>query len=282
MPDIYREKMVKCPNCESESLRRSHRQDIERFLGWFFPIAPYICKDCWRRFWMAKNPLQSWASKITVGIAVFAIALLLLTPRQDSRRSVSMAREGLSEDIQKSKTLLSNTYVSKILSPSDFEGKVSSNQSSSEVEPSQGTWSDSYSLNGNKQVERQLDPVNVGASLVPTLAMLATQTTDDLVETRIPGGTNEGPKVVYYSVHLESYRNFGDAKERAVELIAEEGLHAWLRKVKILGKGKWFRVYIGKKKSKAEALSLGKRLKAERIIEDFSVHRIKEAKPGTP
>ena len=103
-----------------------------------------------------------------------------------------------------------------------------------------------------------------------------------MVETRIPGGTNEGPKVFYYSIHLESYRNFGDAKERAVELITEKGLHAWLRKVKILGKGKWFRVYIGKKKSEAGALSLGKRLKAEGIIEDFSVHRIKEAKPGTP
>ena len=258
MPGICREKKVKCPDCGSESLRRSHRQDMERIFGWICPIAPFICKDCWRRFWVVKSPLQSTASKITAGVAVFLIALLVLTPHQDSRRSVSMVREGLSQDRGQSKSLFPNTYTAKI-----------------------SRHSDSSSLIITGHVMRPAGSVPVPASVVPALATSTTHSNGALVATKISGGTNEGRDRIYYSLQIGSYKNLAYGKKRAAELITEKGLHAWLRKVKILKKGEWFRVYVGKKKSRAEALNFGKKLKAERIIEDFSIHKIKETKPGT-
>jgi len=231
---------------------------MERFFGWICPIAPFICKDCWRRFWVVKSPLQSTASKITAGVAVFLIALLVLTPRQDSRRSVPKVSEGFSQDRGQSKSLFPNTYTATISKHSD---------------------SSSPTITGH--LMRPVGSVHDAASAVPALATSTTQSNGALAATRISGGTYEGRDRIYYSLQIGSYKNLAYGKKRAAELITEKGLYAWLRKVKILKKGEWFRVYVGKKKSRAEALNFGKRLKAERIIEDFSVHKHKDSKPGT-
>ena len=53
-----------------------------------------------------------------------------------------------------------------------------------------------------------------------------------------------------------------------------KGLHAWLEKVNIVGKGEWFRVYIGKYKTKAEALSICETLKSTGINDKSYIHKL--------
>jgi hypothetical protein len=81
------------------------------------------------------------------------------------------------------------------------------------------------------------------------------------------------PKGICYSVHFGSYKNLSNAKEK-VELLSGKGLHAWWKKVNIDGKGEWFRVYVGEYKTKADALSIIKRLRATGINGYFNVQRL--------
>lgn len=80
----------------------------------------------------------------------------------------------------------------------------------------------------------------------------------------------------YFSLHIGSFRELQNASAEAERLKSSE-LDAFWKKVAIPGKGEWFRVYVGKLKTKDEALVKGKELKAEGMIEDFFVHEMKPA-----
>jgi cell division septation protein DedD len=77
----------------------------------------------------------------------------------------------------------------------------------------------------------------------------------------------------YFSLHISSFRELQNASAEAERLKSSQ-LDAFWKKVAIRGKGEWFRVYVGKHKTRDEALASGKELKAKGIIEDFFVHEM--------
>jgi cell division septation protein DedD len=86
----------------------------------------------------------------------------------------------------------------------------------------------------------------------------------------------EKVKQPYFSLHIGSFRELQNASAEAERLKSSE-LDAFWKKVAIPGKGEWFRVYVGKHKTRDEALGSGKELKAKGIIEEFFVHEMKPA-----
>ena len=77
-----------------------------------------------------------------------------------------------------------------------------------------------------------------------------------------------------FSLHIGSFRELQNARAEE-ERLKSSGLDAFWKKVAIPGKGEWFRVYVGKHKTRDEALARGKALKGEGIIEDYFVHELK-------
>ena len=100
------------------------------------------------------------------------------------------------------------------------------------------------------------------------------QKPDDSAEKSIQGKAPESLEQPYFSLHIGSFRNLENARAEA-ERVNELGLNAFWKKVTIPGKGEWFRVYVGKDKTRDEALVRGRELKAKGIIEDFFVHEMK-------
>ena len=75
---------IKCTKCESNHVAPSARGDIPTILLHFPLFAPYRCKDCWARFWVVGNPLQSAFSKIAGSIIVaFFVLLFVLSQVQE-------------------------------------------------------------------------------------------------------------------------------------------------------------------------------------------------------
>ncbi|MBE9547545.1 MAG: tetratricopeptide repeat protein, partial [Proteobacteria bacterium] len=72
------------------------------------------------------------------------------------------------------------------------------------------------------------------------------------------------------SIHIASYKNHGKAVANVASLKAK-GYPAFYKKVDISGKGRWYRVYVGKYKSGAEALRVGKKLKRDGVIDYFKI-----------
>jgi cell division septation protein DedD len=153
------------------------------------------------------------------------------------------------------------------------EGEPIVNRTSVKIEPVQETRSVPSSLKSVSEVSRLGSPGPSAEVTTPSPATLGTVTTDDSVEQATPDDTTKETKRAYYSLHIGSFQNFANARKR-VELLSESGLPAWWKGVAIPGKGKWFRVYIGKHRDRAEALGHGERLKAEGIIGEFSVHEL--------
>jgi hypothetical protein len=86
---------------------------------------------------------------------------------------------------------------------------------------------------------------------------------------------NDHSKHFYFSVHYASHRNQTDA-EMEVARLSNKGLHAWWAKKDLAGKGEWFRVYIGKEKTRQDAMKLALKLKEDGIIkEDIRVYKVK-------
>jgi cell division septation protein DedD len=122
-------------------------------------------------------------------------------------------------------------------------------------------------------VSLSVDSDHVDSPECPSKPRPATQTSDDLDEEKMPAELDERPNRFFYSVHFGSFKDLSNAKAR-VELLASKGLHTWWEKVNIDGKGEWFRVYIGKHKTKDEAVRLAKRLKHAGTISVFYVLKL--------
>lgn len=161
------------------------------------------------------------------------------------------------------------------------EGEHIVNRASVKIEPLQETRSVPSSLELASEAKPPESPGTVAEPVGPAPLSLESKTAGDSVEEAIPGDTTASLKRTYYSLHIGSFQNSGNAKKRAW-LLSKRGLPAWWKKVTIPGKGKWYRVYIGKHQDRAEALRLGKKLKAEGVIEEFFVHELTETSgPGS-
>jgi len=162
------------------------------------------------------------------------------------------------------------------------EGEHIVNRASVKIEAPQETRSVPSSLEVASEAEPSGSPGTVAEPVGPAPLSLETKTAGDSVEEAIPKDTTASLKRTYYSLHIGSFQNPANARKR-VELLVKTGLdNVWWKKVTIPGKGKWHRVYIGKHQDRPEALSLGKKLKAEGIIEEFFVHELTETSgPGS-
>ena len=63
-----------CPKCGGDSLWRSHRKGMEKLFLNSVIGFPYRCKSCRHRFYVFRNPLQSFTAKLTAS----AIVLIML------------------------------------------------------------------------------------------------------------------------------------------------------------------------------------------------------------
>jgi cell division septation protein DedD len=85
--------------------------------------------------------------------------------------------------------------------------------------------------------------------------------------------SNDRPKSYVFCVHYASYKGLTDAKTEVARL-SDKGFHAKWVKTDVPGKGEWFRVYIGKEKTREEAMNLASRLKKEGVIKEIYVHKV--------
>ncbi len=82
---------------------------------------------------------------------------------------------------------------------------------------------------------------------------------------------------VYYSIHVQSFKNLTNAN-RYVNGLKNKGKIVFWKKAEVQGKGTFFRVYLGKYKTKAEAIEVWKKLKEEGAVSYRGVHEFREAK----
>ncbi|MBW1717426.1 MAG: SPOR domain-containing protein [Deltaproteobacteria bacterium] len=162
------------------------------------------------------------------------------------------------------------------------EGEHIVNRASVKIEAVRETPSASSSLKGDSETKPPGSPGTVAESVGPAPVSLKSKTRGDSVKEAIPGDTTASLKRTYYSLHIGSFQNSANARKR-VELLIKAGLdNVWCKRATIPGKGKWYRVYIGRHQDRAEALRLGKKLKAGGIIKEFFVHELTQTSgPGS-
>lgn len=151
------------------------------------------------------------------------------------------------------------------------------NRMSVKIEPSPETGSVSAPREEVSEVRAPESPGTVTEPITPAPSALLTAETkapDDAGKQAALDVAAKGPRRTYYSLHVGSFQSPANARKRT-ETLREGGLRdVWWKKVTIPGKGRWYRVYVGKHQDRAEALRHGKTLKAERIIEEFFVHEL--------
>ncbi len=82
----------------------------------------------------------------------------------------------------------------------------------------------------------------------------------------------------YYAIQVGAYRDITGAEEMVFQL-KKLGHDAFFRKEQIINKGRWFRVYVEKFQTKAEAEKEGKVLKQLGLISEYAVRRIEPPGP---
>ncbi len=80
---------------------------------------------------------------------------------------------------------------------------------------------------------------------------------------------------IYYSIHLASFKNLQNANAH-VNSLKEKGKMFFWKEADVPGKGRFFRVYIGKYEDKAEALEFWKKLDKEGAVSYRGIHQFKE------
>jgi hypothetical protein len=82
---------------------------------------------------------------------------------------------------------------------------------------------------------------------------------------------------IYYSIHVQSFENLTNAN-RYVNGLKNKGKIVFWKEAEVRGKGHFFRVYLGKYKTRAEALEVWEKLKEEGAVSYRGVHEFTEAK----
>jgi len=124
------------------------------------------------------------------------------------------------------------------------------------------------------EAPRTESPSPVAEPLKASQPELEIQKPPDSPEKAPEDSVAEEAEQPYFSLHIGSFRNLQNASTE-VERLKSSELDGFWKKVAIPGKGEWFRVYVGRHKTRDEALVSGKGLKAKGIIEDFFVHELK-------
>ena len=81
---------------------------------------------------------------------------------------------------------------------------------------------------------------------------------------------------IYYSIHVQSFKDLTNAN-RYVNGLKNRGKIVFWKKTDVPGKGNFFRVYLGKYKTKAQALEVWEKLKKEGAVSYCGIHEFREA-----
>ncbi|SEM35151.1 Sporulation related domain-containing protein [Syntrophus gentianae] len=79
-----------------------------------------------------------------------------------------------------------------------------------------------------------------------------------------------------YIAHVASFKNESNAGNFKI-LLEQKGVKSWLKKLTVLGKGEFYRVYVGTYESREAALSALQKLKEEKVISFFAIERENKA-----
>ena len=71
-----------------------------------------------------------------------------------------------------------------------------------------------------------------------------------------------------YTLQIGSYKTATEAATLVTEVKAH-GLEPWVQEVALAGKGKWYRVYLGRFGSKTEAEQMGARYQSQHVVQSF-------------
>ena len=82
----------------------------------------------------------------------------------------------------------------------------------------------------------------------------------------------------FYSIHISSHRQQAKA-EAEVKKLATKGLDVFVRHQEVQGKGKWYRVYVGKFNTKQEAAADMNRLRKMNVSKYFAIRQLTADKP---
>ncbi len=85
----------------------------------------------------------------------------------------------------------------------------------------------------------------------------------------------ESPPIKFYTLQVASFRSPKEAQKYA-RFLSSRGYEALVRKVNLPKKGLWYRVYVGRFKTLAEAKTFGQELARKEKIKNFYITRIEE------
>ncbi len=85
----------------------------------------------------------------------------------------------------------------------------------------------------------------------------------------------QAPPKKFYTLQVASFRSPKEAQKYA-RFLSSRGYEALVRKVNLPKKGLWYRVYVGRFKSLAEAKAFGQELARKEKIKNFYITRIEE------
>jgi len=90
------------------------------------------------------------------------------------------------------------------------------------------------------------------------------------------GACGAGPD--YYSIHVQSFKSLANANGYVNAIRNKRKVVFW-KKTRVPGKGEFYRVYLGRYKTRAQALEVWKQLKAEGVVSYLGIYQFKEAPP---
>ena len=116
----------------------------------------------------------------------------------------------------------------------------------------------------NEIEKKALEPLS------PPPPPTAVNTADETPTPPPPDLKKAEPAEKIYSIQVASYKNLDSAVKRIAELI-ESGYDAFYKKADIKGKGTWHRIFVGKFKTKEEAVQKAQTMKEQKVISDFMI-----------
>jgi cell division septation protein DedD len=141
---------------------------------------------------------------------------------------------------------------------------IKGSRPSESAAPSEGASPSESAASINEIEKKVLEPLSPPPSTTEVKKADEAPTTPSLG----PGKAEPAEKI--YSIQIASYRSLDSAVKRIAELI-ESGYDAFYKKVDIKGKGTWHRIFVGKFKSKEEALQKAQSMKDQKVISDFMI-----------
>ncbi|MFH1350758.1 MAG: SPOR domain-containing protein [Pseudomonadota bacterium] len=274
---------MKCPKCGSDKITRSRRRSLEKLLKGFFPLSPFRCKDCWRRFWAFRNPLRNRTPKIVATILVLCLVLLftwrqiLPPPTKENRESRTVSTKPISRDLTRQEAHPSGEQDVnlRIPKPSVDEQSIPREDADTpmrdhhEVKPDRPSLEKAEeSLRPDRSNPQKGDPVfREEGTVDKKIEPVAKSSVQEKEPPKAEGLHSDGVGKGLYRLHISSFKKKTHA-EREAQRLKKFGYKAFLTSEKVSGKG-WFRVYIGEFLGEKSAQKVGLELRERGVISYF-------------